>query len=86
MDGAGTGQDPDRSRPVAGTAGDLLPGHLVDFIKVKIDREFFAARRAAKYYRFSADAKLDFFTADLALHENLKSGTKDFTTEATEKN
>ncbi len=57
------------SRPVAGTAGYLLPGSLVDFFKVQVDREFFAAGRAAEGNCFSTDAELNFFTADLALHE-----------------
>ncbi|HSQ78222.1 MAG TPA: hypothetical protein VLN91_04955 [Nitrospirota bacterium] len=60
------------SRPVAGAAGDLLPGLLVDLVSILLDRKLFAARRAAKYYVPSTDAKLDFLLANLALHENLK--------------
>ncbi len=59
------------SRPIAGSPGDFLPRRVVDFLEVDIDREFFAARRAAEGNCFSADAEFNFGTADLALHENL---------------
>jgi hypothetical protein len=58
----------DISRSVAGTAGDLLPGLVVDQVSVLLDQKFLAARRAAKYHIASADAELDFLLANLALH------------------
>jgi len=57
-----------RSRPVARAARDFLPRRLVNFIKVRVDRELFAARRAAKHNRPSTDAKLYLLAANLALH------------------
>jgi hypothetical protein len=59
-------------RPVAGTAGDLLPGLLVDPVRVLLDRKILAAPRAAKRDRPSADPELDRFAADLAVHKDLK--------------
>lgn len=55
-------------RPVAGAAGDPLPGLLVYLVGVLLDRKFLAARRAAKYHIASTDAELDFLLANLALH------------------
>jgi hypothetical protein len=59
------------SRPVARAAGDLLPGLVVDLVTVLLDREFFAAPRAAKYHIASTDAELDFLLANLALHSTI---------------
>jgi len=63
------------SRPVAGTAGDLFPGLLVDLVSVLLNRKFLSERRAAKHDCFSTDAKLDFLAANLALHGNLVTNT-----------
>jgi hypothetical protein len=57
-------------RPVAGTAGDLLPRLLVDPVRIFLDRKVLAAPRAAKRYRPSADPEFDLFVADLAVHKN----------------
>jgi len=65
------------SHPVAGAAGDLFPGLVVDLVSVLLDRKFLAAARAAKYHRTSADAEFDFLLANLALHENLKKQMTD---------
>ena len=56
------------SRPIAGAAGDLLPGLVVNLVSVLPDRKFLAARRAAKYHIASTDAELDFLLANLTLH------------------
>ncbi len=61
------------SRPVAGTAGNLLPRFYVHFVNIILDRKILAARRAAQRYCASADPKFDFLTADLALHDILIS-------------
>lgn len=58
------------SRPITGTAGDRLPHFLADIIKVIVNWKFLAAHRAAKRYHASADSKLDFVIAFLAVHEN----------------
>jgi hypothetical protein len=60
----------DRSRPVAGAAGDLLPGLVVDLVSVLLDRKILAAHRAAKYHVASTDAEFDFLLANRALHKN----------------
>jgi hypothetical protein len=63
----------DASRPVAGTAGNLLPGLFVHFVEIILDREVLAARRAAQRYCASADVEFDSLAADLALHNTLKN-------------
>ncbi|HEX9021688.1 MAG TPA: hypothetical protein VF903_10560 [Nitrospirota bacterium] len=59
------------SRPVAGSAGDLLPSIFIQLIQVIPDKEVLAARRAAKRHRASTDAEFDSLAADFALHKNL---------------
>jgi hypothetical protein len=61
------------SRPVAGTAGNLLPRLFVHFVDIILDRKILAAHRAAQRHCASADPEFDFIAADLALHNNLKS-------------
>jgi len=53
-------------RPVGRSAGDLFPHFIIHFVKVVLDRELFAARRAAKYHLASANTKLDLLAAILA--------------------
>ncbi len=59
-------------RPVAGAAGNLLPGCFVYFLDILVDGEFPAARRAAEGNVLSTDAELDLLATNLALHNNLK--------------
>jgi hypothetical protein len=62
----------DASRPVAGTARNLLPRFYVHFVNIIFDRKILAARRAAQHYCASANPEFDFLSADLALHNTLK--------------
>jgi hypothetical protein len=63
----------DASRPVAGTAGNLLPRLFVHFVDIILNRKVLATRRAAQRHCASADAEFDSLAADLALHNTLKS-------------
>jgi hypothetical protein len=67
------------SRPVAGTAGDFLPGLLVDPVGILFDRKIPAAPRAAERDRPSADPELDRFSADLAVHKTHRQEKRNVT-------
>ena len=56
------------SGPVAGTAGNLLPGLLVQLIDIFVYAENLAAVHAAQSYSPSADLEFYFPAAGLALH------------------